>query len=83
MHGLDSGWLCKEVCKYRILPAVLWVAICLAVQGYSLSFLGCQAAGVGLDSWGVGVQRKLSGEGKYTLHLEKSGNKINLSVKIS
>ena len=28
-------------------------------------------------------QRKLSGEGKYTLHLEKSGNKINLSVKIS
>ena len=39
--------------------------------------------GVGLDSWGVGVQRKLSGEGKYTLHLEKSGNKINLSVKIS
>ena len=37
----------------------------------------------GLESWGRGGQRKLSGEGKYTLHLEKSGNKINLSVKIS
>ena len=40
----------------------------------------CSAGGGSGERWGG--QRKLSGEGKYTLHLEKSDH-INLSVKIS